>query len=163
MSPLDRWREDPDGTLGDLPTPEALDAALAKALAYGYLLSDGTAEAAEELVRNRVAALHTAPTDEEALGLIQDALDAGRAGFVARLRRQLAREPRRLALIGRDRKLADNVLGWAHRELATRGEHTAITETPDGGYFEVKVAGSGEPPTHVFTVTVELDRLEPLT
>lgn len=67
---------------------------------------------------------------------------------------------RRPSLIGRDRTLADKVLGWAHAELSTRGEHTAVVETPRGGSFEVKIAGAGERPTHVFTVTVELDRLE---
>lgn len=178
-SPLDRWRADPDGTLGDLPSPEALDGALGKALAYAYLLTDGTPQAAEELVRDRLVALNTAPTDAETLQLVQAALDGGHAGFLGRLRRMLARdraeeleagepeavaagegEARPMALIGRDRMLVDKVARWAHRPLATRGEHTALRETRRGNTFQVKVGGEGEPATHVVDVTVELARVE---
>lgn len=88
----ERWGTDPDGTLGDQPSPTAMDAALAKALAYAYLLTDGTPEGAEELVRHRIVALNTAATDDETLDLIDGALAAGRAGWLDRLGRALKRE-----------------------------------------------------------------------
>ncbi|MCU1498886.1 MAG: hypothetical protein JWM47_2839 [Acidimicrobiales bacterium] len=160
-----RWGRDPDATLGDLPSVAALDAALAKAVAYAYLLlATEDPQEAEDYVRNRLVAIHSADTQDQRLDLVQSALDAGRAGFMARLRRQLVREEAtetRLGLIGRDRVLVDKVAAWAHRELATRGEHTPLVDTPYGATFEVKVGGAGEPASHVVSVSVELDRVEP--
>lgn len=66
----------------------------------------------------------------------------------------------RLRLMGRDRALADKVAGWVHRALSERADHGLVQETARGATFDVLVGGDGEPATHVFTVSITLDRIE---